>query len=194
MSEKKFSGVARVELPTGGEYYGEIAGGKAHGFGTMKFSNGDMYEGEWIEGEMNGVGEYFVYDSEWGGFEKTYKGEFAQGKRHGKGCMSYNDYSKYQGNWQNNQRTGYGVCWFANGDRFIGLWKFDKMMRGTYSIAESGDWYDGEIKDGMFDGYGKYYWKSGDFFDGTFLNGKPFNGVLISKDGKMSEIIDGIAE
>ena len=191
MAETKFTGSARAELPYGGEYSGELVEGKPHGYGVMRFPNGDLYEGEWIEGEMDGLGEYFIYDMQWGSFTKKYKGEFSKCLRHGKGCMIYEDFSKYQGNWQNNQRTGHGVCWFANGDRFLGIWKFDQMLRGVYSIAESGDLYDGEIKDGVFEGCGKYYWKSGNLFEGTFMRGKPHNGILILSDGKMTEIVEG---
>ena len=50
---------------------------------------------------------------------------------------------------------------------------------------------DGEIKDGVFSGFGKYYWRSGNLFEGTFMGGKPYNGVLILSDGKMTEIVDG---
>ena len=66
------------------------------------------------------------------------------------------------------------------------------MVRGIYYLNDSGDKYDGEIKDGKFDGYGKYYWNSGNWFEGIFKDGKPYCGVLVSPCGTMTEIKDGI--
>mgnify|MGYP003298508902 FL=1 len=153
MAETIFTGNAKGKFPSGGEYTGEWFNGKPHGYGIMVFPNGDRYEGEWLNGNMNGQGEYHVYNTKYGRFVKMYKGDFSNGLRHGTGRMKYEDLSVYQGHWQNDKRTGEGVCWYSNGDCFHGIWKFDKMVRGIYYLNNSGDKYDGEIKDGKFDGY-----------------------------------------
>jgi 1-phosphatidylinositol-4-phosphate 5-kinase len=96
----------------------------------------------------------------------------------------------YNGQWQNDYRTGNGICYFANGDVFQGLWKYDQMIRGLYRKA-NGEMYDGELKDGYFDGYGKYYWPNGKWFEGIFVQNKLSKGMLYTMDGKISEFKDG---
>lgn len=33
--------------------------GERHGFGTMDYANGDVYEGEWVNGKRHGKGVLF---------------------------------------------------------------------------------------------------------------------------------------
>ena len=185
-----YTGKADFTFQDGSTYSGEWVDGKQEGHGLMIFSNGDRYEGDWKCGRMHGIGEYHFYNKEKQRFSAVYRGQFVDGCREGRGKMKYANRDIYEGTWQNNQRTGNGVMWFANGDCFCGLWKFDHMLRGVYSKYDS-DKYDGEIKNGQFDVYGKYYWKSGKWFEVTFQNGKPHNGILISPEGKMAEYKDG---
>ena len=50
---------------------------------------------------------------------------------------------------------------------------------------------DGEIKDGKYNGYGKLFWPSGNWFEGIFKDNKPFKGMMFSLDGKISEFDEG---
>ena len=49
-----------VELtyPNGMFYGGGLKNGKPHGQGTMVFKNGDMYEGQWKDGKLDGKVKY----------------------------------------------------------------------------------------------------------------------------------------
>ena len=105
--------------------------------------------------------------------------------------MEYANHNVYQGTWQNDHRTGDGICWFADGSVFHGIWKFDKMIRGVFRKAD-GQIYDGELKDGKFHGYGKLFWSSGNWFEGIFADNKPFKGMMFSPDGKIAEFKDGV--
>ncbi len=49
-----------------------------HGEGTEKFSNGDIYIGNYVNGKPEGYGEYYWVN---GSF---FKGYFKNGLRHGK--------------------------------------------------------------------------------------------------------------
>lgn len=189
----KFSGKGYYEYSTGGEYEGEFVDGRQDGFGTMTFPNHDFYEGDWKNGKMEGYGEYHHYEPSIDRFGAIYKGQFKNGVREGVGRMTYANRNIYEGQWQNNLRTGMGVCWFTNGDCYHGLWQFDNMLRGVYHKA-NGDKYDGEFKDGKFDGYGKYYWADGRWFEGTFKNGKLWAGIILypKSRGKISEYKDGV--
>ena len=55
----------------------------------------------------------------------------------------------------------------------------------------NGEVFDGEIKNGKFNGYGKLFWSNSKWFEGIFVDGKPYNGMLFSVDGKISEYKDG---
>ena len=189
-NNKGFTGNAECKFKDGSFYEGEWVNGLPEGYGTMVFANKDKYVGDWNEGKMNGVGIYRFYNSSSQEFSAVYRGEFVDGRREGRGKMTYANNDVYVGTWQNNMRTGSGVMWFRTGDRFSGLWKYDKMLRGVYCKYD-GEKYDGEIKDGHFEGFGKYYWKDGNWFEGTFKQGQPYNGIVISADCAIAEYIEG---
>lgn len=69
----------RLEIASRGIYRGPIINGLAKG----RFSNGDMYEGQWKNGKPDGIGTmtYML-----GG---SYEGEWKNGKRDGKGVMRF---------------------------------------------------------------------------------------------------------
>ena len=53
--------------------------GNYHGIGTLNFSNGDRYFGEWRNNLQYGVGDFIGIDG------RSYKGNWVLGKRHGMG-------------------------------------------------------------------------------------------------------------
>ena len=48
----------------GGDYNGEMTGGKPHGKGKTVWKNGDLYEGEYVKGKREGYGIYTFIDGE----------------------------------------------------------------------------------------------------------------------------------
>ena len=190
MEDKKFSGKGACKYGKA-SYTGEFVEGKRQGRGKMVFENFDTYEGDWLNGEMDGFGTYKFWDKSKDQFSKQiYDGQFKHGVREGVGIMKYSNGDVYNGNWQNNYRTGDGICYFADGCVFQGLWKFDKMIRGVFR-RPNGEIYDGEIKNGRFEGYGKYYWPNGKWFEGIFVQNKLYTGMLFTMDGKISEYKEG---
>jgi len=74
--------------------------------GKRIWSNGDIYEGEWLNG-----------------------------KRHGYGKMLYSDGTVYIGYWQNDKRQGYGSYqWPNHGSKYTGEW-FNGQIHGNASIT-----------------------------------------------------------
>ena len=43
------------------------------GIGVLSFSNGDIYDGEWIEGQRNGKGKFKSINEEYLGYWKNNK-------------------------------------------------------------------------------------------------------------------------
>ena len=67
----------------------------------MVYANGDIYRGNWVKG-------YKLGDEEETGFKQGkgmesyidgsyYKGDYYEGKKHGKGVFNWPDQSKYEG-------------------------------------------------------------------------------------------------
>ena len=172
------------------EYTGEFVDGIRQGYGVMRFANYDIYDGDWKDGKMDGTGKYKFYDPQKDKYSQVYEGQFRNGVRDGKGRMTFSNHDVYDGTWQNDHRTGIGICWFGNGSVFQGIWKFDQMIRGVYR-KETGEIYDGEIKNNQFNGYGKLFWQDGRWFEGIFKDHKPYNGMLFTIDGSVSEYKEG---
>jgi hypothetical protein len=80
----------------------------------------------------------------------SYKGDFKDGKQSGKGKLSWKDGSKYEGDFKNSIRHGFGVQ--------------------TYSKDDAADYYEGHWKDDKKSGKGKFVWKNGTKQEGIFEN------------------------
>ncbi|OWZ18881.1 Radial spoke protein 1 [Phytophthora megakarya] len=128
--------------------------GSIHRRGRLKYSTGDIYDGEWVNG-----------------------------KRHGQGVLTFGSGGSYSGEFVNNMYEGFGVLripkfqhpltkqWLRGekyeGDFLRGL----KHGHGTWQ-TRTGDQYDGELKHGLYDGKGIcVYGASGDVYDGDFVRG-----------------------
>ena len=64
------------------------------------------------------------------------------------------------------------------------------MLRGVYAL-KNGDKYDGELVDGKFDGYGKYFWSDGKWYEGLWKNGKMDKGTMYYPNGNYLDIEEG---
>ncbi len=58
MEEKEHLVDDHIDYPDGSVYDGFTLHGKRHGNGTLVYTNGDQYTGEWIEDEPHGQGTY----------------------------------------------------------------------------------------------------------------------------------------
>ena len=92
------------EIPPYGIYDGErSAEGLRHGQGKNTFANGDIYEGQYVNGKRHGQGK-FTFKT--GGI---YSGEYQLGERTGKGSFKYADKSQYTGMISSVHEPA--VCW-----------------------------------------------------------------------------------
>lgn len=66
------------------------------GYGCYYYKNGDIYEGEFENGQRNGFGEYKYSDG------CVYRGEWNNEKKEGKGVMLIGD-TEYYGNWEHDR-------------------------------------------------------------------------------------------
>lgn len=128
---------------------------------TIKFKNGNCYEGEWHAFKMHGFGKLLtILDS---GAQEVFEGEFAQGKKHGKGMV------------KNPEGTIFGV-WFEDELRIPTTKEmlesrivFSKLIYGYEEVTYSnGDLYKGEWKNCQKDGTGHYIWADGSEYKGSW--------------------------
>ncbi|MCJ1284158.1 hypothetical protein MMC26_003489 [Xylographa opegraphella] len=80
----RFHGQCVHVASTGDAYIGNCVSGTYSGIGTMYYTNGDTYRGEWVDDLPNGQGK-MVYAKT----GNTYTGGWLNGKRHGKGTMYF---------------------------------------------------------------------------------------------------------
>ena len=152
-----------------------------------KESQGDILEGEWRDGGLNGKGNYLYANG------NKYVGEFKDSFFHGQGVYSWNSGSKYVGEFKLGMRSGQGTYFYASGDRYVGEYDDDKPNGlGSYfhltDNANKGDKYIGLYKDGKVGGVGAYRWMNGDEYIGEFKDGlRNGQGIYSFIDGRRQE-------
>uniref|UniRef100_A0A3P8RJ35 Radial spoke head component 1 n=1 Tax=Amphiprion percula TaxID=161767 RepID=A0A3P8RJ35_AMPPE len=126
--------------------------GKVHhaspmGQGTYTWPDGSSYTGEVYNGIRHGIGTYKCPKN-----NEFYRGQWNQGKRHGKGTVYYNEdkTSWYKGDWVKNNREGWGVRCYPSGNIYSGDWKNDlRHGEGAMKWLKQGQEYVGTWQDGV---------------------------------------------
>ena len=148
-----------------------------HGKGTMKWSCGSCFEGEWINGGMS-KGKLTSADG-----KHIYDGSFENGRRHGEGTMHYRLGGKYVGHWVYDFKEGSGEYHDAEGSIFKGMWAKGKKVNGCMQYV-TGDVFEGEFKGDAREGKGVMKYFNGSVYSGEWVGGRrQGRGVLTFKDG-----------
>ena len=101
-----------------------------------------------------------------------YVGEYKDYKLHGQGTLTFTDGDKYVGGFRDDKQHGQGTYTFANGNKYVGEYKDGYIHgQGTYTYA-SGNIYVGGFRDGKTHGQGTYTYASGNIYVGGFRDGK----------------------
>jgi hypothetical protein len=146
------------------------------GWGRESRSNGDVFEGRYENGLLNGKGIFmnekkckyvgdFRYTRRWGKGDLTtdrihYEGDFYNNQIHGKGRIKFlRDGIEYKGDFKCDQLDGYGVFSWRNGDR-----------------------YEGQVRAGKMHGYGKYKYNNGKEYKGFFNHGQKMSDKMKKYD------------
>ena len=113
--------------------------------GTIKYSDGDKYVGEYVEGEVkNGQGVYYCANG------TTISGNWVYDYLNGKARVVYKNKDIFEGQFKYDERNGQGTYKWKNGDYYTGKWKDDVMHgKGTYTwknkISVNGTWKNGKL-------------------------------------------------
>lgn len=149
----------------------------------MTHSNGDIYNGEWLNGKAHGFG---VYTDQSG---SMYKGQWQEDLYHGKGIETWNFGAiKYEGDFEASKKTGKGRFEFE-GNYFEGDFEDGQFEgEGKYYFADTGKIYEGEFHLNNIVGYGVMIWPDNTRYEGEFVNSKmEGRGTKFWANGNRSE-------
>ena len=137
------------------------------------------YFGDVTDFKKNGKGEEICED------EYKYQGDFSNDLKHGYGILEFFENNEtYEGQFDKGEITGKGIYIWNNGEKYEGTFvKGIKHGKGTYTWPD-GCIYEGGYNNGIREGQGKYIWADGRIFRGTFLDGKPNGKGKISFKNK----------
>ncbi len=171
-SSNILTGGAKVALASGSEYEGDVdSNGIPNGNGIIKYKNGDIYEGEIINGKANGKGSFTSTNG------NKYEGEWVDDKPNGSGKMVKlinGKKSEYIGKVENGKKTN-GITTYEDGSKFEGEYQNGFRNKGVFT-NKNGDIY------AQYKGDGIVYDK----------NGAPFTGDLNSGYNTTDQYVNGI--
>ena len=119
---------------------GCISGSCTDGYGKYIYSNGYVYEGNFVKGLRVGLGKLNTPAGD------AYDGMWVNDQFNGQGTYKWADGSKYTGEWKNGVQDGYGIFFYPNGDKYTGYFKNNKFQgEGKYT------WVDGTMQEGIYE-------------------------------------------
>ncbi|EGR33677.1 protein kinase domain protein [Ichthyophthirius multifiliis] len=143
------------------KYEGQKLNGMRHGKGKFSYQDGGYYNGEWFENKMHGKGTLYYASG-----NPAYEGDWIEDKFEGYGIL-YNEnplnldqqlfeyknldnvdeyWIKYDGQFKDDNKEGFGTLFLSNGEKFCGLFQRDNA-NGTGSFFCK----DGNIINGKWD-------------------------------------------
>jgi hypothetical protein len=139
-------------------------GNCTNGHGTMLYSTGHQYVGEFKDGQRNGRGILVLpggrkLEGVWennhiieGIYTKPdgtkYVGYWKNDERNGQGELTFPDGRKYIGEFKNGYRHGKGTMTYPDGRKYIGDFSFGERTGDGTMIYPDGRIYRGKFKDG----------------------------------------------
>ena len=150
--------------------------------GELNWGDGHHYQGGLKAGnQMHGRGIHTAPDGE------VYAGDFVDGERHGQGRLEFPNGDIYSGDFRNNAMTGRGRLTWSNGDVYEGDF-VDGVREGRGTLErQSGGTYEGGFSGDQRHGIGRYRWRDGTLYKGHFAFGKQHrSGVKTSSSGELS--------
>ena len=140
---------ARVFLPNGDIYEGEMNNSIFNGKGKLITKKGEIYEGDFINGEKKGNGKVIFED------KTEYEGVFDKGEFK-KGKMKWPNGYEYNGDFEGTKLSGFGTLTNTSGEIYEGYFSNNLFNgKGKY-IHENGDVYEGDFQYGVRKGKGVY--------------------------------------
>jgi uncharacterized protein (TIGR02145 family) len=194
-SEGKLNGLGTLKTTTY-SYTGNFAFNKKNGKGRIEYSNGEIYDGDWVNDTIQGKG-MMIYAN-----KDTYTGEFKNGMRDGKGIYNFQkdismfhlpkynngNFNIYEGVFKENKFSGEGKLITKDGFDLTGTW-FDASFTGKGRLYfANGDYWIGDVDENKAMGKGEFFYSNGDVYKGDMKDRvKDGFGKMSFKDGSSYE-------
>jgi hypothetical protein len=166
--------IVPVKFEDGSIWMGGVSkSGSPQGWGELRRSQREYYQGVVSNGVLQGYGTYYWSD------DTFYFGDWSGGKRHGHGTFCINE-------------TGSEPSLISH----VGTWVNDELLEYDRTILSDGSVWQGPIDSGWDDGdngdkntgYGIWQWKNGDYYEGDALTGRIHGrGLYKWTDGEIYE-------
>ena len=179
----QFTGWGRESRRNGEVFEGRFINGKINGKGIFTTIKGNKYVGDFVNNRLHGKGKLTTKHVQ-------YSGEFKNNKMDGNGKIIFNNGHKYEGEFRDNEINGKGIFTWQNGDVYEGIMLKGKMNGyGKYTYAANGQIYEGQFVNGIKRGEGKITYPSGKIYEGKFVNGVPQGQGIITENGQTIHVI-----
>ena len=175
------TGFVKNQKFEGGKYTGYIEHKLQEGEGQVKYSNGDIYDGNWKKGKREGKGTLKLSNN------TMYVGIWKLGELHGPGTIFKSGGEKYEGEFINGELCGEIVHTDNKGNVYIGRFKGEKYDGYGVMIYADETIYEGKWKNGQYHGEGELKLKNGKCIKGVFKHG---NLKKSYEDEKRYESVD----
>jgi len=181
-----FTGRKKKVYRDGNKYDGDFVEDKRQGKGTyIRVTDKATYTGEWYNNVRHGYGVEEIPSKDG---TQRYEGEWKEDKRCGFGKILYANGDRYEGEWLDNLKHGQGKFYYTNGNFYEGGWLSNKKEGvGTYIFA-NGTRYDGELKNDKINGRGICHYADGEVYEGEYREGKRHGrGRCVLPDGTVQD-------
>lgn len=121
----KMNGFGFEKLEDGSTFEGEFENGSKKR-GKFLFSNGCIYDGEFVANKIENFGIYYWPDG------RKYEGNFLNNQIHGKGKFTFSDGRVYEGEYKNGVKDGKGKVIYPDNNVYYGEWTND-LQHGHFS-------------------------------------------------------------
>ncbi|KAL4444491.1 hypothetical protein ABPG74_016784 [Tetrahymena malaccensis] len=150
--------------------------------GSTELENGAIYFGEWIGDVRYGKGIMTWQDG------SKFEGYFKNSKANGRGRLVHANGEIYEGDWKDDKAHGYGVYTHLDGATYEGTWINDLQEGDGIERWPDGSVYEGKYKEGKKHGTGLFTWADGSSYEGDFKsNNIEGHGKYRWNDGKQYE-------
>ena len=147
-----------VRYSDGAVYEGELARGLPHGRGVLVYADGARFDGEWCRDKRQGFGKEYYPPS---GSVSHSGGALEEGR------ILFGE--SYEGEWEADRKHGNGTFRYASGDVFQGEYRHGKRDgQGVYTYARGEGCFEGEYRADLREGHGVETFPSGAVYDGQW--------------------------
>ncbi|XP_033101416.1 alsin-like [Anneissia japonica] len=171
-------GRGKLTWPDGRFYHGNFLHGVQHGYGISSIPSADgksvneKFEGQWLEGKRQVFGTLRYHNGD------VYIGSFLDNMRHGHGILECKSPSSlYIGEWQKDKKQGYGAMEDSQrGEKYMGGWQDGYRHGRGFVITLEGLYYEGNFTQNKLTGVGLLATEDGTCYEGELSTGPTLNG------------------